>query len=301
MVQIKKNVLRMLRKNKRLLEFALSIWDLRKLKHNLKYCILRVFPCKGTDKNSNFVLSTTTTKNRLNKIDVMLESIMRQKTKPKRIILWLSDEIKNEEIPKKVLKYKKRGLEIRFCKDMGPHTKSIYTLEEFQKKNVVVSADTDMVYSKDFLTIFMKAHKKYPKDILCFRASIMNKENDKKLTNYLDWREDWENIKDPKKYAGPNIFPKSDGGMLYPINSLPPETFNRIFRKISRKNDDIWIKAMALLKDTNCRKIRKMPQYVEETYGMGRTALWNTNIHRNDKILKTVFDHYKLYKKIEKI
>ena len=62
-------------------------------------------------------------------------------------------------MPKELKELMKRGLEIRFCKDIGPHGKLIYALKEFPDA-IVVTADDDMIYPKDWLEKLFESYKK---------------------------------------------------------------------------------------------------------------------------------------------
>ena len=164
MILLYNKVKKIIKSNKllfRFVVFVLRIPDFYNIVYKIKYKILSWNTLHGynnvygLDPKSKIILSTTTTKNRLKYVHVMLESIIRQEVKPKKIILLLSDKIKREEIPNNILGYESKGIEIQFCKDVGPHTKCYYTLKKYHKTNIAVTADSDMIFSSDWLLIYM--------------------------------------------------------------------------------------------------------------------------------------------------
>lgn len=54
-------------------------------------------------------------------------------------MLWLSDT--DKKIPSSLQNLTKRGLEIKYCKDIRSYTKIFYTLKEFPNALVVTSDD----------------------------------------------------------------------------------------------------------------------------------------------------------------
>ena len=84
----------------------------------------------SVDPNSCFVVSLTSFPMRIERIWITIESIFRQTYKPLSIILWLSKEqFPNGELdlPKGLIKMRKRGLEIKFVEgDIRSHKKYKY-------------------------------------------------------------------------------------------------------------------------------------------------------------------------------
>ena len=75
------------------------------------------------------IVSLTTIPERIHKVYLCIETLLRQFIKPDYIILWVSDIFQENSIPHNLKKLQNRGLQIRFCKDIGSYTKIIYTLK----------------------------------------------------------------------------------------------------------------------------------------------------------------------------
>ena len=83
--------------------------------------------------NNNITVSLTTFGKRIDDVYLAIESIAKQTLKPNRVILWLSkDEFFNKKLPITLTNLQKRGLEIKYCKDLKSYNKIIYQ----QSKNV---------------------------------------------------------------------------------------------------------------------------------------------------------------------
>jgi hypothetical protein len=137
-------------------------------------------------------------------------------------------------------------------------------------------------------------HKKYPKDIICYRAHLIKKNNNR-LRPYLEWMN-----YDLRKFSqGMNLFPTGSVGVLYPPDSLNKEVFNsKTFLKICPLADDVWFKSMSLLNKTNCRRVfkNKNPQFVI-LRNTQKTSLYKENIGlgKNDEQINKVFEKYNLH------
>lgn len=75
--------------------------------------------------NHDIIVSLTTFDERLFEVHLSIASIMEQTLKPNRIILWIDHKYKNQPLPKSLSLLVDRGLEIKYCNDIGPYTKLI--------------------------------------------------------------------------------------------------------------------------------------------------------------------------------
>lgn len=256
---------------------------------------------KGIKKNNprKLIISITSFPKRFNKLHLVLYSLLTQTLRPNKIILVLSkQEIEDErDIPDKILFLKKLGLDIKFVKEnYKSYNKLIFTLKDFPNYNIV-TVDDDIIYPKWFLEKLYIKHKKYSKDIICYRAHLIKKEGDK-LKPYLGWM----NYDIKKFYQGINLFPTGVSGVLYPQKSLSKEIFNsKVFLDICPLADDVWFKAMSLLNKINCRRIFENKNiHFPILRSTQETALFKENVGlgKNDKQIKKVFKKYNLNKNI---
>jgi hypothetical protein len=237
------------------------------------------------------VVTLTTIPERLAKMPVAIESLLRQNLKPDRLILWLDEKLEGK-LPLLLHKQMERGLEVRFVRDIGPYTKVIYALKEFADCRVV-SCDDDMIYPRDWLKELVEAHELHPQLVICQRARRMVAGPDGLLRPYEEWKICAADCETPSF----SIFPVCTGGILYPPGSLHPEVFNEaVFRKICPIADDVWMKAMSLLNNVRCHKVAPVFVRYPCVRGTQHKNLASENMlrGRNDSQIRAVFEHCNL-------
>lgn len=79
---------------------------------------------------------------------------MQQTRKANRIILWLSENEQNKELPMALQLQQARGLEVRYCKDIRSYTKLIPTLK-LCPEAIIITVDDDCLYNMDVLTDYI--------------------------------------------------------------------------------------------------------------------------------------------------
>jgi hypothetical protein len=248
-------------------------------------------------KEKQIIVSLTSFPQRINRIWIVIESIIRQKYKPDRIILWLSlNQFKDlKALPKNLIKMQKRGLEIRLCEDdLRSHKKYYYAMQEFPKE-IIITIDDDVIYNSNLITYLVQLHKKHPSFIICNHASEIRINGD----SILPYKK-WKNIK--KKYGPTNrIMPIGVGGVLYPPGSLHSDVFDiEIFKKTCFNADDIWLNFMAHLKETNMVKSKYNSNYLP-VINLTNSSLNKSNIEtgQNDKQLADLRNYYINIKNID--
>jgi hypothetical protein len=237
------------------------------------------------------IVSLTTISERLEKMSIATESLLRQTLKPDRIILWLDEKLEGR-LPPPLHRQVERGLEIRFVRDIGPYTKVIYALKEFAD-DLVVACDDDVVYPRDWLKDLMAAHEREPRCVICHKARRMAADPGAGLRPYNEWKICAADCVAPSF----SIFPVCTGGILYPPGALHPEVFNEaVFRKICPIADDVWMKAMSLLNNVRCHKVAPVFEQFVPVRGTQHKTLASENMARgrNDLQIRAVFEHYNL-------
>lgn len=244
--------------------------------------------------NDEFIVSLTTFPVRIDKLWLTIESLLRQSVKPDRIIIWLYEgEFDGESsLPKELLEQKKRGLEIRFCNEnIMPHKKYYYTMLEFPEANII-TIDDDKIYPKNLLSKLIKYHKKNPNTILSTISRKIEVKNNK-LLPYKYWKQQVENIKPSYSYL-----PIGAGSVLYPKNSLHHDVLDiETFSTLSPRADDLWLKIMAIKKNTKSMSIAGefMLPFTSILIKNDR-ELMSSNLRdgNNDIVLKNLITHYKI-------
>jgi len=236
---------------------------------------------------TDFVISFTSFPNRISKVHLVVESIFRQTIKPKRIILWLSEDQFSSlhDLPKKLLKLQEKGLEIYLRPgDLRSFKKYYYFLKENQNKGFII-IDDDIFYPSTMIENLINTHKKHPKAVCANRTSkiIDNKPYSK-----------WTNIKGQAMAPQFDLLPTGCGGVLYPSNSLHPDVLNKkLFTELSYDADDIWLNCMAFLNKTPFAYTGKN-EYLLAVKKLNNEHLYKKNVGQsnNDHRINLVKKYY---------
>jgi hypothetical protein len=207
---------------------------------------------KSTEKTEGrLIVSLTTFPARINRVWLVIETILRQTKKPDMIILWLSKEqfASKESLPKNLLRLQSRGLKVELRdNDLRSHKKYYYTLQEYPD-DVMITVDDDVFYRNDLIETLFQYHNAYPHCIISNYAHKMKWINDK-LAPYLNW--DGGII---KECLDDDLFFGSGGGTLFPTTAFGKEVLDSsVFMSICRNADDVWLNAMCRINDTKIIK-----------------------------------------------
>ena len=252
----------------------------------------------------DMVLSMTSYPERIYDIHYAIFSILDQDIQPEKFILWLADEEfpnGEKDIPETILKFKNYGLEIKFTDAIRSFKKIVPALINFPN-SILVSADDDIYYPKDWLKKLYNSYKKDPTKIYAHRIhrAIVR---DGKFAPYARWESCIVDVN-----GSVANYPTSVGGCLYPPNSLHKDATNKaIFLKLCPHNDDHWVWTMALLNKTlianpqcpmNDNLVYINPN--RELQLSGETTLFQINISQNDIQLETLNNYYNIIQYIQK-
>lgn len=265
---------------------------------NIAYRIKFIFPQSyglnvNEERKEHIIVSLTSFPDRMNTIHMCLRSLLSQKMKPDKIILYLSKEqFENTEIPKKVLNLKQYGLQIDFCEDLKPHKKYFYAMQEYPK-DIVITVDDDVFYRSNLIRDLVEEHKKRKEEIICTRAHKMKFVNGK-LLPYKEWDYETIDIQESSHY----LMATGVGGVLYPPEILPAYTFDKDkIIKLCLFADDVWLKAVEIKAG---KKVYAIPatktKYVVGIWGSEQVALNHSNVgeNKNDQFIKNAFSYFNL-------
>lgn len=200
---------------------------------------------KNTEKSikvDRYVISLTSHGTRVPHVYKSIYCILREDTQPEKVILWLNEADYNDSnLPRKLRKLKNWGIEIRFVKDLGPHTKYYYSFKKLQDYRVL-TIDDDKLYPPKFFQRFVENHEHYPDSILCAGARLIPENNGK--ISYWNWELSWfaNNLKDA------NLLPLGVMGVLYPpsfIQRLDENLLDLGYREFY-STDDLFLKLLSL-------------------------------------------------------
>lgn len=213
------------------------------LEHIIEFYYRLPYFKKGVNskkREKKVIISLTTIPSRLEKVWLTTESLLRQKKKPDKVILWLAeDEFQGIEIPETLIQQQKRGLEIRYCRNLRSYKKFYYTMLEYRNDYVLV-VDDDFIYSERLVAEMMDVSTHYPDCIVCNHAHKIRADKNGILP-YLRWIRH-ENRKIREKNPSFSNFLTGCGGALYPVWLLNKELFRKdIFMEIAPTADDVWL------------------------------------------------------------
>lgn len=255
----------------------------------------------GVDENNEPIVSLTSYPKRIPYISYTLITLLQQDLKPKRILLWLSKQEfpkLESDLPKEVLGFKKCGLEIKWCdENLYAFKKLIPALKEFPD-SLLVTADDDIVYPKDWLSKLYNAYKENPTYIHCHRAHKITFDERNNLKPYVKWEHCIDSHTTTPSFLN---FLTGGGGVLFPKNCFYQDILKEdIFMKLCPTADDIWFWAMAVLNGYKINVVKGGFVIRSYTPNQEKESLWaqyNSN-GANDIALKNLFEQYSKLKEM---
>jgi len=218
------------------------------------------------------IVSLTSIPTRLQTLHLVIRSLFDQEVLPKKIVLWLNDDLE-KSIPKKLKQLENELFEIRFSKLHCSHRKLVHSLEAFPNE-IIVTCDDDLMYRSDWLKLLYAAHLLNKTGIQANQTRYIRYSDTGELLPYTAWQ-----LKKGDEFNQKAVIPIGAGGVLYPPNSLDNTVINsELFLQLTPKADDLWFKAMALLKETNSYLARERPKSPIPIFGSQKQALKKTNI-----------------------
>lgn len=274
---------RMLRKNAKILKWRLTHRRPDRMKESALNSDKRDIP---------LIVTLTSYPARMSTLAETLSSLMQQSVKPDRLILWLTAEQfprREADIPIEILNLRRLGLTIAWCdRPIRSYTKLLPTLLLYPDA-VLVVADDDILYQKDWLKGLYDAYLEAPRRIHCYDACKVGYEGGK-LLPYNTWKHFTEDA------AGYNILPLGVGGVLYPPHAVHSDVLlEEKYRRLAPTTDDLWFWTMALMNNTEIQmhyhRHNSSPMAV---FGVDNTnALFNENsIGQNDIQLQNIINEY---------
>lgn len=253
----------------------------------------------GVTKNkrdTQLIISLTSFPERMHDIKFTLYSLLNQKLKPDKVVLWLAENQfpnKEKDIPLDVLKLLENGLMIEWCDDLKSYKKLIPSLKKYSNE-IIVTADDDLFYPKNWLKILYLEYKNHPDCIISQRVRKVKFNSNEIISPYSQWGLILEE-------SNPSFlnFPTNGAGSLFPPNSLHQNILNeKMFKKLCPTGDDIWIWAMAILNNTKVKGVKD--NYVKLNYVnlardlkiLNQVTLYSTNFNANDNQIKNVLDYF---------
>ena len=226
------------------------------------------------------VVSLTTHEKRINKVYYAIESIALGEVLPSRLILWIDDEALLNDLPPSIRRLQERGLEVKSCKNYGPHTK-YYPFVDSERgfADPLVTADDDILYPRYWLKNLAKANLEAPDMICCYWAVVVS-------------------FDDVQSGPLPRFPPclSTDGSFLHMAQGVMgviyPQQFLRMlqgsgtaFESCCPKQDDYWLHVQALRAGYRVRQIvRTLPYYSFQSIPRTQdSGLCKENVDKNQR------------------
>ena len=221
---------------------------------------------------SPVAVSMTTHGSRLRTVHTTIQSISAGKIRPSRFVLWLNGDPNSPKITPQLNRLQRRGLEIRYVENFGPHTKYFPYVKQFTADDVpLVTADDDVIYPTDWLADLLAAHHSAPSVIHCHLARRIALD-DGKLLPYANWK--YVSSCEPSF----RTFALGFAGVIYPKEFLSTlRVAGDCFMTKCPKADDVWLHAMAVRNGYKIRQLTENPGYPRSVPCTQDVALFNTN------------------------
>ncbi|MER3376411.1 MAG: glycosyltransferase family A protein [Allomuricauda sp.] len=236
------------------------------------------------------VVSLASIPSRLGIVHITIRSILDQSVLPEKIILWLHQDLK-DRIPKKLSKLTGERFSIQFTNYSSSHRKLVEPLKIYPSK-VIITCDDDMMYRKNWISNLYKAHLENPDCIIGNQTRCISYTDNNELLPYKNWSSGTDSCPNPKA-----VLPIGAGGTLYPPHSLDDRALDQeVFLKLAPKADDLWFKAMSLLKGTLSVKSKYTIKEPVPIWGSQKVSLKKSNIEgdKNRTQWLALTDYFKL-------
>lgn len=192
-------------------------------------------------------VNLTTTYQRLELSRIALTSILLQSKLPDRINLWvskepylrdigISDEAVLEDLITSLPDSRKDLISIRWVANIGPYRKLIPILRESQIDDVIVTADDDIFYGRDWLSNLLASYESNGGMPVASRVRKISYNVIGKKTSYLHWKIINKNI----KINGDYIVTFGGGAVLNKSMFLEQDILDDSFLCVAPTADDLW-------------------------------------------------------------
>ncbi len=240
-------------------------------------------------RGTQIVVSLSSDEDNFDNLEYTLYSLFNQKVSPDKVVLWLSNEYELSELPYSITKYVKGGLDIRFVEYKGSYTKIIYSLKEF-KDSIIVTADDNIYYPKNWLLKLYHSYISHPEDIHAHNVLRVLYEN-KELGSYKKW----------KKFVNTDKadflnFPIPSGGVLYPPNCFVNDIGREdIYRNKVNTIWEVWSWVMSVVSG---RKVRLVKNHINRFAfsgffcGLEKYRVVLNQCEQKDEQLQQLFGYY---------
>lgn len=223
--------------------------------------------------NVPIVISLTAIPPRFKTLHLVIKSMLAQSVQPEKIVLWLNQRQRGK-LPGSLTRLIGDLFEIRYSHLDCPHLKLVESLRIYPDK-IIVTADDDLMYRKKWLENLYAEHQAFPDCIIANQSRVITYDEQGQPKAYKEWPTNYDaNIRSSL------ILPIGSAGALYPPDSLSTTVLDReLFLKLAPKADDLWFKAMSLLRHTPSLQSSRHTGQPIPVWGSQKVNLKKGNIH----------------------
>lgn len=269
----------------KLKEYPASLWTSHRLSR-LPHDLLHQRP----DITLPLIVSLTSIPSRLGRLHLTIRSLLAGAQKPERVVLWLNDALRGA-LPDSLRRMEGPLFEIRFAGLTSSHRKLVHALAAFPGATIV-TCDDDVMYDSTWLVRLHNDHLRHPDSVIAHQCRRISYDEAGSLLPYRQWPTETRT-----DVAARELMPVGYGGVLYPPDCLHGDVCNAdLFLTLAPGADDIWFKAMSLLRGTAVRRSSQPGDKPVPIIGSQSVSLQQTNIglDRNREQWEAVSAHYSI-------
>lgn len=227
---------------------------------------------------NQLLVSLTSYPPRYATLHLTLKSLLRQDTQPDQIILWIAEQ-DEPALPSSVRKLFGDGIQLRIVQDVRSYKKLVFALEDFPGA-YIATADDDVFYKPDWLTLLVAGQRQGERVITCHRGHRLKQTPQGDLARYAQWG--WDVDDDRAGCPSVDLMPTGVGGVLYPPGSLHPDATSRaLYERYTPSADDLWFFWCARRAGATYRKVG--PRFEQLGWWSAQdNRLFDANIVLND-------------------
>ena len=236
------------------------------------------------------IVSLTSIPSRLDRLHLTIRSLLAGEHKPEKVVLWLNHALSGA-LPASLARMEGPLFEIRFAGLTSSHRKLVHALDAFPNATIV-TCDDDVMYDSTWLVRLHDDHRRHPDSVIAHQCRRISYDAAGSLLPYREWP-----TESRTDLTLPNLMPVGYGGVLYPPDCLFRDVCNAdLFLTLAPGADDIWFKAMSVLRGTAVRRSSQPGAKPVPIIGSQTVSLRKANIglDRNREQWEAVSAHYSI-------
>lgn len=243
--------------------------------------------------DSNVIISLTSFPARINTVWMTVETLFRQTHAPSKIILVLSaKEFPEKQLPRRLQKQTKRGLDVLWVEDNIRSYKKLIPVRAKYPDHTIITVDDDVFYDRKLIERLLTVSKNNAKCVVGSRG--------KKMISTEGYRLPYNSWPSVKKYSrGEEIILTGVGGIVYPPRVLPEDLLldQEAALTLAPTADDIYFWGVTVVSGIEIICLGN-DKFFTTTKDNIETSLARQNVFRNenDRQLSNVIGHFKKYR-----